>query len=82
MALEFWKTGRLGWFLIGLASLQARVLPRGPAVLLVVGAVLHFVILLLEIPGYSLVFGAALAWMGYALWSETGAPAMTAERAM
>lgn len=72
----------LGWLLFGLASLQARVLPRGAAVLLMVGAVLLFVILLLEIPGYSVVFGAALAWMGYSLWSGTGEPVLRAEKAM
>ncbi len=59
----------LGWLLFGLASLRARVLPRGAAVLLMVGAVLLFVILSLELPGSTVVFGAALAWMGYALWS-------------
>jgi hypothetical protein len=62
----------LGWFLCGLASLQARVLPRGGAVLLMVGAVLLFVALLLEFPGSTVVFGAALAWMGYGLWSGAG----------
>jgi hypothetical protein len=65
----------LGWFLFGLASLRARALPRGAAVLLMVGAVLLFVILLLELPGSTVVFGAALAWMGYALWSGAGEPA-------
>lgn len=72
----------LGWLLFGFASLQARVLPRGAAILLVVGAVLSFVILLLEFPGASVVFGAALAWMGYALWSAAGEPALTAKTAM
>jgi hypothetical protein len=62
----------LGWLLFGLASLQARVLPRGAAALLIVGAVLWFVTLLLDIPGSGVVFGAAVAWMGYALWSGTG----------
>jgi hypothetical protein len=62
----------LGWFLCGLASLQAGVLPRGGAVLLMVGAVLLFVALLLEFPGSTVVFGAALAWMGYGLWSGAG----------
>lgn len=71
----------LGWFLFGLASLQARVLPRSAAVLLIVGAVLASVFLFLEIPFYIVVFGAALAWMGYALWSGTGEPVLTPEAA-
>jgi hypothetical protein len=62
----------LGWLLFGLTSLQARVLPRGAAVLLMVGAVSIFVILFLELPGSTVVFGAALAWMGYALWTGAG----------
>lgn len=62
----------LGWLLFGLASLRARVLPRGAAVLLMVGAALMFVLLLLELPGSTLVFGVALAWMGYALWTGHG----------
>jgi len=71
----------LGWLLFGLASLQARVFPRNAAVLLVVGAVLLFVLLMLDVPGSTVVFGAALAWMGYALWSGTSEPALTAEAA-
>ena len=65
----------LGWLLFGLASLRARVFPRGAALLLVVGAVLSFVLLMLEAPGSGVVFGVALAWLGYALWSGVGEPA-------
>jgi hypothetical protein len=72
----------LGWLLFGLASLQARVLPRGAAILLMVGSVLFFVIFLLEVPGSSVVFGAALAWMGYTLWSGDGEPAASSHPAM
>jgi hypothetical protein len=61
----------LGWLLFGLASLRARVLPGGAAVVLMVGAVLLFVFLMLDVPGSTVVFGAALVWMGYALWSGT-----------
>jgi len=64
----------LGWLLFGLASLRARVLPRGAAVLLMVGAVLTFSFVL-EFPFSIVVFGAALAWMGYALWSGASEPA-------
>ncbi|MDT8307494.1 MAG: hypothetical protein RRC07_16295 [Anaerolineae bacterium] len=60
----------LGWLLFGWVSRQAGVLPGGAAALLMVGAVLLLVLLLLELPGATVVFGAALAWMGYALWSR------------
>ena len=63
----------LGWLLFGLVSLQAGVLPRGAAILLMVGAVLVTVLFLtIELPFGFVVFGAALAWMGYALWSGAG----------
>ncbi|HEX6387149.1 MAG TPA: hypothetical protein VF177_20985 [Anaerolineae bacterium] len=71
----------LGWLLFGLASLRTKVLPRGAAVLLMVGAMLAFALLFLELPFFIVVFGVALAWMGYALWSGTGEPALTAEAA-
>jgi hypothetical protein len=62
----------LGWLLFGLASLQAKVLPRGASILMIVGAALFFVMLFLELPGSTVVFGVALAWLGYALWSGAG----------
>ncbi len=62
----------LGWLLFGLASLRARVLPRGSSILLMVGAVLFFAMLFLELPGSTVVFGVALTWMGYALWAGAG----------
>jgi hypothetical protein len=64
----------LGWLLFGVASLQAGVLPRGAAVLLMVGAVLMLVMSILEIPFDVVVFGVALSWMGYALWSASDTP--------
>lgn len=72
----------VGWLLFGLTSLQARVLPRGASILLMIGALLFFVLFMLELPGATLLFGAALAWMGYALWSGTGEPTMSAEAAI
>lgn len=62
----------LGWLLFGLASLRARVLPRGASILMMVGAVLFFAMLFLELPGSTVVFGVALAWMGYVLWAGAG----------
>jgi hypothetical protein len=75
----------LGWLLFGLASLQAGVLPRGAAALLMVGALLAFIMLFLEIPFEVAVLGVALAWMGYDLWSAAATPdepALTTRTAM
>ena len=63
----------LGGLLFGIATLRAGILPRWPAVLLAVAAVLtpaaallpHAIQRLAAIP-----VGLALAWLGYALWSE------------
>src|SRR3712207_7253336 len=63
----------LGGLLFGIATLRARVLPRWPAGLLAVAAALtpaaallpHAIQRLAAIP-----LGIALAWLGYALWSE------------
>lgn len=59
----------LGGLLFGLASLRAGVLPRGASVLLMVGAVLASALEILDLPFSGVVFSAAVAWMGYALWS-------------
>jgi hypothetical protein len=73
----------LGWFLFGLASLRAGVLSRGPALLLMVGAVLALVLAFLELPFEAVVLGAAVAWMGYGLWSHAASePSLIAEAAM
>jgi hypothetical protein len=63
----------LGGLLFGIATLRAGILPRWPAGLLAVAAVLtpaaallpHAIQRLAAIP-----VGFALAWLGYALWSE------------
>ena len=63
----------LGGLLFGIATLRARVLPRWPAGLLAVAALLtpaaallpHAIQRLAAIP-----VGLALAWLGYALWTE------------
>lgn len=69
----------LGWLLFGIASLQANVLPRGSAWLLVVGAALFFALAFLELPLWTLVLGVGVAWMGYSLWSGSGNPALESE---
>lgn len=63
----------IGGLLFGIATVRARVLPRPPAVLLAVTALLtpaaamvpHEIQRLAAIP-----MGLSLAWLGYALWSE------------
>jgi hypothetical protein len=63
----------LGGLLFGIATLRARVLPRWPAALLAVAALLtpaaallpHAIQRLAAIP-----VALAIAWLGYALWSE------------
>ncbi len=62
-----------GWLLFGMASLRAKVLPRGAAILLIVGAALFFVLQFLDLPFWSLLLGVALVWIGYALWSSSAA---------
>lgn len=69
----------LGWLLFGLASLRAGELPRGASVLLIIGAVIFPVLGALEVPFAAVLYGAAVAWMGYALWSGDEEPALIAE---
>jgi hypothetical protein len=71
----------LGGLLFGIATLRAGILPRWPAGLLAVAAALtplaallpHAIQRLAAIP-----VGLALAWLGYALWSERRAHASDA----
>src|SRR5215218_9148304 len=63
----------LGGLLFGIATLRARILPRWPAGLLAVAAALTPTAALLphDIQRYAAIpVGLALAWLGYALWSE------------
>jgi hypothetical protein len=72
----------IGWLLFGFASLQARVLQRGASILLIIGSLLFLVGFLIEIPvGATIIFGAAVIWLGYSLWSNPRAPASIAEQA-
>ena len=61
----------VGWVLFGLATLRARVYPRVAAVLLMVGAVLAFFPLSLS----TVVFSAAVAWLGSILFTGRDASA-------
>ena len=63
----------LGGLLFGIATLRARVLPRWPAGLLAVAALLTPAAALLPhaIQRYAAIpVALAIAWLGYALWSE------------
>jgi hypothetical protein len=62
-----------GGLLFGIATLRAGILPRWPAGLLVVASALAPVAALLPLehqPKVAVPMGLALAWLGYALWSE------------
>ena len=68
----------LGMILLAVAMLRTRVLPRGGAILVIIGALMINLPpppigpvpwLIISIGG--LVFGAGSAWLGYAVWSET-----------
>ncbi len=60
----------LGWLLFGLAMLRKGLYPRQASALLMIGAVLTW----LPLPLSGVPFSVAVAWMGYALFSDKGAP--------
>jgi hypothetical protein len=63
----------LGGALFGFATFRAGILPRWAAILLTLGSALAPVAALLppeHEPKVALPVGLALAWLGYALWSE------------
>ncbi len=59
----------VGWLLFGIATLLARVYPRIPVILLMIGAV----IVVLPLPFTGIVFAIAVAWLGFALFTGRGA---------
>jgi hypothetical protein len=69
----------LGGVLFGVATFRAGVLPRWAAGLLAVGTILPVLGSSLVPHPFDRIFavpvGVALAWLGYALWSERRAPA-------
>lgn len=69
-----------GGLLFGIATFRADIMPRGAGVLLALGTVLAPVAAVLPLgwqPKMAIPVGLALAWMGYALWSER--PTTTSE---
>ena len=69
----------LGGLVFGIATFRARVLPRWPAGLLAVVAVLTPLAALLphatQRMAAGVPMGIAMAWLGYSLWSERREPA-------
>ena len=64
----------LGGLLFGIATFRAGVLPRWAGALLALGAILPLLLSSVVHHPYDRIFavpvGLALAWLGYALWSE------------
>ena len=71
----------VGWFLFGLASLQAKILPAGPVWLVMIGALLIFALDLVQLDFDKLVFYLGLAWVGRWLFglAEAGNLAVACE---
>ena len=68
----------LGGLLFGIATFRARILPRWAGILLAVGTAIGPVAILFPPeyqPKVAVPVGLALAWLGYALWSERRAQA-------
>ncbi len=63
----------LGWMLFGVAAWRARVYPRAAALLVILGSPLALGTLLVVGFPTGVFFSAAVAWLGYTLWSEKGA---------
>ncbi len=62
-----WAVFILGWILFGAAALRAQVYPRAAAILLIVGAVPTLGSLLVVGFPTSILFSAAIIWLGFAL---------------
>jgi len=58
----------LGWLLFGAASLKAKVFPAIPLWLLIISAILGLVSRIVDLGIPSVLFGVALAWLGWQLW--------------
>lgn len=55
----------VGWLLFGISAFRARVYPRIPTVLLIIGAVLFAA----PLPGVTLLFSVAVVWLGVVLFT-------------
>ena len=59
-----------GYVLFGIATLQARILPRWGAWMLIIGAVISFALVMLPINIGAILTGAGMIVMGYAQYSN------------
>jgi hypothetical protein len=68
----------IGAVLFGMATMRVNVLPRGGALLIIIGALVYFGIKIVGVgPEWLIsvavaILGAGWVWLGYALWSESG----------
>jgi hypothetical protein len=68
----------IGAVLFGMATMRVNVLPRGGALLIIIGALVYLGIKIVGVgPEWLIsvavaILGAGWAWLGYALWSESG----------
>ena len=60
----------VGWFLFGIASLQAKVLPTAAVWVVIVGSFLALALNIMGAPMAWLVFDVGVIWMGWWLWKE------------
>ncbi len=60
----------VGWFLFGIASLKTKVFPPISVWLVMIGALLVFILELVQFDLDKVVFYLGLSWMGWWLWSE------------
>jgi hypothetical protein len=74
--LQFWLPLEfgfltLGWILFAVATLRARIYPRGASWLLLAGAV----VALLPLPYVNIIFDAAVVWLGITLMKQSASAA-------
>lgn len=62
--------GVTGWFLFGIASLRAKILPPGSIWLVILGSILALGLNIINAPFGWVVLDIGLIWMGWWLWSE------------
>ena len=68
----------IGAVLFGMATMRVHVLPRGGALLIIIGALVYLGIKIVGVgPEWLIsvavaIFGAGWVWLGQALWSESG----------
>jgi hypothetical protein len=77
----------IGAVLFGMATMRVDVLPSGGALLIIIGALVYFGIKIVGVgPEWLIsvavaISGAGWAWLGYALWSESGESVQQPKRA-